>query len=241
MPKNSAACRVLRRVVFGCIPLICHNPFHGLEIFSTRRVSSAPRSNVSEMAVSANYYITESPWLISIQLGWEAKIENTDLPYWMRLYAVAMARSKPNLHTPMESGELARLLGKKQPDGSTKPVDRRDLNQYIKRAVELKFLDETSSVRCLVLPAPTTVCRRPGWRRPCAHHTGQASRIKRPIAIKQPISTPLIRVNSSDTSPQFTGSAVGEAARQCRAEGTPTPGSRDIFVVKPRQVEGVSA
>jgi hypothetical protein len=189
------------------------------------------------VTVSPKYYITESPWLISIQLGWEAQIENSDLPYWMRVYAVAMARTEPNLHTPLESGELARLLGKKQPDGSTKPVDRRDLNEYIKRAVKPKLLDETSSVRCLVLPAPTTACRRPGFRKPCAYHTGEASKIKRPIAIKQTISNPIHRVNNSDASPQVTGSAVGQDARQCRVENTPTPGSRDIFAVKPRRVE----
>jgi hypothetical protein len=185
------------------------------------------------MTVSENFYITESPWLISIQLGWEAQIANAALPYWARVHAVGMARSEPNLHTPLETGELAELLARKQPDGSTKPVDRRDLNRYINRAVELNYLDETSSVRCLVLPAPMTECRRKGNRKPCAYHTGQASRIKRPIAIKRPTSTPLKRTNSSDASPQFKASSVGEIGLQRRAESTPTPGSRDIFTVKP--------
>jgi hypothetical protein len=54
------------------------------------------------MTVSENFYITESPWLISKQLGWEVHIANADLPYWARVHAVVMARSEPNLHTPLE-------------------------------------------------------------------------------------------------------------------------------------------
>jgi hypothetical protein len=185
------------------------------------------------VTVSENFYITESPWLISIQLGWEAHIANADLPYWARVHAVAMARSQPNLHTSLETGELAELLGRKQPDGSTKPIDRRELNRYINRAVELNYLDETSSVRCLVLPASTIECRRRGNRKPCAYHTGQASKVKRPIAIKQATSNPLKRTNSNDVSPQFKASPVGQVTRQRRVENTPTPGSRDIFTVKP--------
>jgi hypothetical protein len=32
------------------------------------------------MTTDTNYYATESPWLISKQLGWEAQITNADLP-----------------------------------------------------------------------------------------------------------------------------------------------------------------
>jgi hypothetical protein len=67
----------------------------------------------------------------------------------------------------------------------------------------------------------------------CQPDTGQASRIKRTIAIKRPTSTPPKRTNSSDASPQFKASNVGEICLQRRAESTPTPGSRDIFTVKP--------
>lgn len=185
------------------------------------------------MTDSENYYITESPWLISKQLAWEPQIVNADLPYWARVHAVAMARSEPNLHTILETGELAQLLGRKLPDGSTKPLDRRDLNRYINRAVELNYLDETSSVRCLVLPASVIDCRRKGYRKPCAYHTGQASKIKRPIVIKRSPQTSMYRTNSSDVSSQVQASKVGQLTRQCRVE-TPTPGSRDIFTVKPR-------
>lgn len=192
------------------------------------------------MTVSPKYYITESPWLKSIQIGWEEQIYNTDLPYWMRVFAVAMARSEPNLHTHLQPGELAKLLGNRQPDGTLKPVDRRNLNEYVKKAIKLKLLDETSSSRCLVLPASTAACRRPGFNKPCDYHTGESSRIKRPLAIRQPTPTPVKRANSSDASPLVTSSTVGQDTRQCRVNPC-TAGSRDIFAVKVQQPEKLLA
>lgn len=192
------------------------------------------------MTVSPKYYITESPWLMSIQIGWEEQMYNTDLPYWMRVFAVAMARSEPNLHTHLQPGELAKLLGKRQPDGTLKPVDRRDLNEYVKKAIKLKLLDETSSSRCLVLPASTAACRRPGFNKRCDYHTGESSRIKRPLAIRQPTPTPVKRANSNDASPLVTSSTVGQDTRQCRVIPS-TAGSRDIFAVKVQQPEKLLA
>lgn len=181
---------------------------------------------------SQNYYITESPWLQSIQIGWEEQIYNTDLPYWMRIFAVAMARSEPNLHTQLQPEELARLLGKQQPDGTLKPVDRRDLHEYVKRAVKLKLLDETSSVRCLVLRASAAACRLRGYSKACQYHTGESSKEKRPLVIRQPASTPVKRANSNYASLQATGLDVGPGTRHRRVSN-PTPGSRDILAVKP--------
>ena len=189
------------------------------------------------MRVAPNYYMTESPWLMSIQIGWEEQIYNTNLPYWMRVYAVAMARSEPNLHTSLQPGELAKLLGKPQSDGTVKPVDRRDMYRYVKQAVKMKLLDETSSVRCLVLPDTTTACRRPGFRSPCGYHTGRSSKVKRSIAVKQRGGDDTVfRANSDDASSKVTRSAVGQDARHCRVNN-PTPGSRDIFTVMPRTEE----
>jgi hypothetical protein len=193
------------------------------------------------MTINPAHYLSESPFLLSPQIGWEPQIANSDLPNWLRVFAVAMARSEANLHSPFESGELAELLGKTQRDGSTKAVDRRDLDKYVKRAVEKGFLDEASSVRCLVLPESRTACRRRGYQKPCAYHTGKASKIKKPIVIKRTVLDPLNRVNTDAASPPVRGSAVGNVARQNRVEQTPTPGSRDVFAVKYRQMEAASA
>lgn len=189
------------------------------------------------VTVSPHYYITEKPWLMSFQPGWEEQIYNTDLPYWMRVFAVAMARSEPNLHTQLQPGELASLLGKPQPDGTLKPVDRRDLDKYVKKAVKLQLLDETSSVRCLVLPASTAACGRRGHNKPCQYHTGESSKIKRPLAIKQPAPTPVKRANSNDALPHVTSWAVGQDTRHRRVKSTPTPGSRDILMVNTQEAE----
>ena len=174
---------------------------------------------------------------MSIQIGWEEQIYNADLPYWFRVWAVAQARSEANLHTTLQPGELAKLLGKPQPDGTVKPVDRRDLYRYVKQAVKLKLLDETSSVRCLVLPETTTACRRPGFRSPCGYCTGRSSKVKRSIAIRQRNeNSAVFRANSDAASSQVTRSVVGQDTRQCRVNN-PTPGSRDILTVMPRMAE----
>ena len=176
---------------------------------------------------------------MSIQIGWEEQIYNTDLPYWFRVWAVAMARSEPNLHTPLQPGELAKLLGKPQSDGTVKPIDRRDIYRYVKQAVKMNLLDETSSVRCLVLPATTTASRRPGFRSPCGYHTGRSSKVKRSIAIRQQNGNPAVfRANSDDASSQVTRSAVGQDTRHCRVNN-PTVGSRDIFTLMPHKAEEV--
>jgi hypothetical protein len=193
------------------------------------------------VTVSPRHYITESPWLISKQIGWEQQIYNTDLPYWLRVFAVAMARSEPNLHTHMQPGELAKLLGKAHPDGTLKPVDRRDLSRYVKKAVALMLLDETSSPRCLVLPASTTACRRSGCNKPCDYHAGASSKLKRPIVIRQSVSTTVNRANSETASSQIGTSAVGQDIRQRRVNNPTAPGSRDILLLMPRQADEVSA
>ena len=146
---------------------------------------------------------SEAPWLVSYQIGWESQIHNQNLPIHDRIHAVAMARCDPNCHTPLQPGELARLVGKETPDGLFKPVDSKDIGGYVKRAVELGWLDPMSNTRCLVLPANREECRLPGRGKPCEHHTGKSTKPKRPFTLR---SEPVVR---------------------------PTPGSRDVFGVKP--------
>ena len=63
---------------------------------------------------------------------WEAQIYEATLLLWVRVHALALARSEPNLHTGIGPDELA-VLGETGPDGSRKPVDRRRLWEAIKR------------------------------------------------------------------------------------------------------------
>jgi hypothetical protein len=128
------------------------------------------------------YYNRVSLYLMTFQGHWEAQIYQTTLPLWLRVYALAMARSEPNLHTGIGPQELA-VLGETQPDGSQKPVDRRRLWEAIRRLVNMGWLDPRSDRNCLVLPATGYACERRGSKKPCAYHTGQHSKIKGDIAV----------------------------------------------------------
>lgn len=167
------------------------------------------RSEASERIVSVEY-TAESPWLMSIQIGWEEQIYNEDLPTYLRIFAVAMARSHPNLHTVLQPNELRMLVGSHDAEGAFHPIDSRDIGKYVDRAAHLGLLDESSNPRCLVLPSKTTACRLPGRHKPCAEHTGRASKPKHPIVVKR-----------------STSGAASVADHQ------PTRGSRDIFAVSP--------
>jgi hypothetical protein len=133
--------------------------------------------------VTASRYYRRVPlYLMTFQGHWEAQIYQTTLPLWLRVYALAMARSEPNLHTGIGPQELA-VLGETQPDGSRKPVDRRRLWEAIRRLVEMGWLDPSSDRHCLVLPAAGYACERRGSKKPCAYHTGQHSKIKGDIPV----------------------------------------------------------
>ncbi len=129
---------------------------------------------------ASRYYKRVPLYLMTFQGHWEAQIYQTTLPLWLRVYALAMARSEPNLHTGIGSAELA-VLGETGPDGSRQPVDRRRLWEAITRLVDLGWLDPASDRNCLVLPSAGYACRRRGSKQPCKHHTGQHSKIKEDI------------------------------------------------------------
>jgi hypothetical protein len=56
-------------------------------------------------------------YLMTFQGHWEAQIYQTTLPLWLRVYALAMARSEPNLHTGIGPQELA-VLGSRMDHGN---------------------------------------------------------------------------------------------------------------------------
>jgi hypothetical protein len=133
--------------------------------------------------VTASRYYKRAPlYLMTFHGHWEEQIYQTTLPLWLRVYALAMARSEPNLHTGIGPQERA-VLGETQPDGSRKPVDRRRLWEAIRRLIDLGWLDRTSDRNCLVLPAAGYSCERQGSKKPCAYHTGQHSKIKGDITV----------------------------------------------------------
>jgi hypothetical protein len=119
---------------------------------------------------------------MSYQGHWEEQVYQTELPLWTRVYALAMARSEPNLHTRIGEAELA-VLGKARPDGTRNPVDRRRFWEAIQRLTDLGWLDPTSDRNCLVLSAAGHACERRGSKKRCDYHTGQLSTVKGDIAV----------------------------------------------------------
>ena len=131
---------------------------------------------------ASRYYKRVPLYLMTFHGHWEEQIYQTTLPLWLRVHALAMARSEPNLHTGIGPQERA-VLGETQPDGSRKPVDRRRLWEAIRRLIDLGWLDPISDRNCLVLPAAGYACERQGAKKPCAYHTGRHSKTKGDIAV----------------------------------------------------------
>ena len=129
-------------------------------------------------------YRAVAPYLMSYQAFWEGQIRNNELTLWQRIFAVAMARSEPNLHSPFQPGELARILGRTQLDGSLKPVGRVKVWEAIGHLIKIGWLDVSSDRLCLVLPVNGFACYRPGYKKQCAYHVGESSKVKKEIAVR---------------------------------------------------------
>lgn len=135
--------------------------------------------------MSPTTYLRRQPrFLMTFHSHWEERIGDERLYLRERLFAVAMARTNANLHTPVEEGELAQLLGKWK-DGEYKPADRRDLDKATKRNIELGLFEQGSDYRrCLILPPQGFDCRRQGSKTPCRRCEGRATRISKDFAAK---------------------------------------------------------
>lgn len=137
------------------------------------------------MSANVTRIYTRQPLFLQTFHGfWEGQMHNPKLRLWQRVFAVAMARSGPNLHTPLEPGELATMLGKRQQDGSLKPVARQKIWEAIEHLTAIGWLDPTSDSRCLVLPAEGFRCGRQGNGKLCPYHSGQSSKVQSDIAVR---------------------------------------------------------
>lgn len=68
------------------------------------------------------------------------------LPDWLRVHYYAMSRMRSDGHCAVTTGELAKMLGKRNMRANTLK------SRVIDRAVELDLLSELTNSRCLVLP-----------------------------------------------------------------------------------------
>jgi hypothetical protein len=151
------------------------------------------------------------------QIAWEERIYNRSFPLWFRIFATANARCTPNLHAEFETGELAKLLGKPNPDGTIKPLDRRHLHACVQKTIQMELLDATSSPRCLVLPSHAVGCRLPGADRQCRYHTGAASTPRKAHIIRPRRVAPDLESKRGRASMQVKAPSVMSSRRPRRA------------------------
>lgn len=93
--------------------------------------------------------------------GLEGQCMNRSLDQWLRVFFLAVSRMGSDGHAHFGPGELGRLLGCDPATGSTDPLDKRNVNRAINRAIKEGFLDQTSGSTCLV-PAAHLVSRGRG-------------------------------------------------------------------------------
>lgn len=93
-----------------------------------------------------------NPFSFHYQGVWLERSANPDLPVWLRLASLAFGKHKANGHANFGAGEIAKMLGKRGPDGHVKPLSDSAVSNAIRRAKELGFVAAQSCARCLVVP-----------------------------------------------------------------------------------------
>lgn len=87
-------------------------------------------------------------WSRHAQDEWERRAGDQRLPKWLRVASLAYASHGNNGHANFRRGDVAVILGT-----PGEPLDRRQLHEYIQRAIELEWLADGSTSMCLVVPS----------------------------------------------------------------------------------------
>lgn len=128
-----------------------------------------------------------TPWLATSQKFWEKFVfmdNDSTFRDWFHVYAAAVARCKPNLHAEFASGELAKILGRIDPDGTLVPMAPNRLSNLINDCVQRGLLAYGSGQRCLSLPGDAFGCTLPGYQRPCPTCTKRMSKPRTGFALR---------------------------------------------------------
>lgn len=139
----------------------------------------------------------DAEWSRHAQDEWERRAGDRRLPYWLRIASLAYAKHGNNGHAAFKRGDVAVVLGT-----PGMPLDRRQLHEYVQRAIELGWLAEGSTSMCLVVPPhivdkgrigePKKTCRVHGRRKQVSYSEQDS----------------LVEVSGAepDSSPQLSGS-----------------------------------
>ena len=95
----------------------------------------------------------QNPFAFHYQGVWLLRSADPALPDWLRLASLAFGKHKANGHANFGAGEIAKLLGKRTPDGRVKPLSGPAVSNAIKRAKDHGFIAVASHSRCLVVPS----------------------------------------------------------------------------------------
>ncbi len=99
-----------------------------------------------------------------------------------RLYSLAMARTKNNLHTPVERGEVRQLLGSMK-SGVWVPAPRTSLLAACQRNIRIELFEPDSDVdRCLILSSRAFCINLNGRNAPCKKCEGRSSSARKAYA-----------------------------------------------------------
>lgn len=126
--------------------------------------------------MSASYLVAREPFVMTFTRFHENRIGDYErLRLDERLYSLAMARTKHNLHTPVEPGEVARLLGSMK-NGVWVPAPRTSLLSACQRNIRTELFDPDSDVeRCLILSSQAFHINLKGRYTPCKKCDGRST------------------------------------------------------------------
>lgn len=131
-----------------------------------------------------------NPFSFHYQGVWLERSANPDLPFWLRLASLALGKHKANGHANFGAGEIARLLGKRGPDGQVKALSDSAVSNAIRRAKELGFIADQSYARCLVVPPHAVTHGLGSAYERCRIHAGAKN-----LGVRSAMDTPSLHVS----------------------------------------------
>ncbi|RYF60716.1 MAG: hypothetical protein EOO27_04840 [Comamonadaceae bacterium] len=92
---------------------------------------------------------TSDTWVRFYQPAATELARDETTPAWLRIVLLTMAHAARNGHANWQPGELARAVGKVDPDGVAQPL--KNPGREIQRAARKGYLDPKSRPRCTVM------------------------------------------------------------------------------------------
>ena len=116
-------------------------------------------------------------WSRHYQHVWQERAGDAQMPYWLRVAALAYGSHRANGHARFKAGEIALVLGTVDTvTGEISPMDRANVQRAIRKATEFGWLTEASGSTCLVVPGHAIAGGKGNPFAPCPQHSRKADR-----------------------------------------------------------------